>query len=154
MTNSPALIDAAAAGSRWTASFDVRIVQSILEAERIASFRQFAELHTVHDRNLLEVVMALAREVQDLLQVLIRFWRISPRRRARPLCRTDIPSWPAHWHRNHAGSRRAPPCPVGIRSENCPGGLRHAQRLEPSKVNAIPNQPGNDGTHHSSAGAT
>jgi hypothetical protein len=26
--------------------------------------------------------------------------------------------------------------------------------LRPSKVKAIPNQPGNDGTHQSSAGAT
>jgi hypothetical protein len=45
---------------------NVRIVQPVLEAERVASFWQFAELHMVHDRNFREVVMTLAREVQDL----------------------------------------------------------------------------------------
>jgi hypothetical protein len=35
------------------------------------------------------------------------------------------------------------------------GRLWHAHALSPSNVNAkIPNQPGVDGTHHSSAGAT
>src|SRR5262249_10196008 len=53
--------------SSWAASFNDGIVQSILEAEGIASFRQCAELHAVDDRDMREVVMSLARELQDLL---------------------------------------------------------------------------------------
>src|SRR6185503_2999444 len=49
----------------------MRIVQSILEAEWIPSFRQFAELHAVDDRDIRQVVMRLAGEFQHLLQAFI-----------------------------------------------------------------------------------
>src|SRR5262249_7158456 len=61
------------AGIRRPASFDMRVVQPILEAEWVASFRKLAELHAVDDRDLREVVMRLARELQSLLQALIVF---------------------------------------------------------------------------------
>src|SRR5215510_14010557 len=54
-----------------TTALDVRVVQSVLEAERIASFRQFAELHAVYDGDLRQVLMRAARELEDPLQVLI-----------------------------------------------------------------------------------
>src|SRR5262249_55545421 len=56
--------------TRWGASLNVRIVQPIFEAERIASVRQFTERHVVHDRDLRKVVMTFAREAQYLPQVL------------------------------------------------------------------------------------
>jgi hypothetical protein len=48
-------------------------VQAILEAEGVAPLRQFAERHAVDDRNLRKVVMRLARELQNPLQVCIAF---------------------------------------------------------------------------------
>jgi hypothetical protein len=38
--------------------------------------------------------------------------------------------------------------------ETIQGCLRHAQRLEALEGEGDPNQPGKDGTHHSSVGAT
>src|SRR6516164_1634211 len=129
-------------------------MQPILEAERVATFRQFAELHTVHDRNLLEVVMTLAREVQDLLQVLIAFG-VYRQGDVRVRCAERILPIGG---RIGAGviqdsARAAMPCrnSIGKLSKDACG---TPNALSPSKVKAIPNQPGRDGTHHSSAGAT
>src|SRR5262249_195889 len=55
----------------WTASFDAGIVQSILEAEWVASFRQFAEPHAIDDPAMWEVLMSPGRELQDPLSVLV-----------------------------------------------------------------------------------
>ena len=98
--------------------------------------------------------MALTREVQDLLQVSFAFGvyrqgdvRLRRAERMFPIGRrvgTEIMQGLA---------RAAMPCrnSIGKLSREACG---TPNAFSPSKVKEIPSQPGNDGTHHSSAGAT
>jgi hypothetical protein len=107
----------------------MRVVQSILEAEWIPSFRQFAERHAVHDRDIRQVVMRLAREFQHLLQ---GFIILGIERQGDVHVRCAEGMLPVSWRigsevmQDRGARRHALP---EFDRETVEGCLRHAQRL-------------------------